>query len=206
MVNTINTETKILSAAKEVFISKGFDGARMQEIADTAQINKALLHYYFRSKENLFKAVFEDTLMQIGPVILEFVTEPIPLEVKIWKFVDDYIEIINRNPKLPLFILNEIRVNPDRFLNYLHINELLDVQILQDQLNQESEKGNYSQVDVRHFMVNVISLTIFPFVGKPIMQQVMRIPDDEWEDFLEERKKIIPQTIMNWIRFDQKVK
>lgn len=206
MVNTINTETKILSAAKEVFISKGFDGARMQEIADTAQINKALLHYYFRSKENLFKAVFEDTLMQIGPVILEFVTAPIPFEVKIWKFVDDYIEIINKNPKLPLFILNEIRVNPDRFLNYLHINELLDVQILQDQLNQESEKGNYSQVDVRHFMVNVISLTIFPFVGKPIMQQVMRIPDDEWEDFLEERKKIIPQTIMNWIRFDQKVK
>ena len=198
-------EEKIIKAAAQVFMEKGKDGARMQEIADTAGINKALLHYYFRSKENLFKAIFEDTLLQIGPVILEFATAPIPLEVKIWKFVDDYIEIIKKNPKLPLFILNEIRVNPDRFLRYLHINELLDVQILQDQLNQESEKGNYNQVDVRHFMVNIISMTIFPFVGKPIIQKAMRISDDEWEDFLEERKRIIPQTIMNWIRFDQKV-
>jgi AcrR family transcriptional regulator len=206
MVNTINTESKILSAAKEVFVSKGYDGARMQEIADTAQINKALLHYYFRSKEKLFKAVFEDTLMKIGPVIKEFVTAPMPLEVKIWKFVDDYIEIIKRNPKLPLFILNEIRVNPERVLNYFNLYDLLNTQILQDQLNRESEKGNYEMVDVAHFVTNVISLTIFPFVGKPILQKTMQIGDEEWESFINERKTIIPKTIMNWIKFDQKVK
>jgi len=205
MVNDLNTEDKILSAAREVFVSKGYDGARMQEIADMAQINKALLHYYFRNKERLFKDVFEETLQQIGPVIIEFASAAIPLEVKIWKFVDDYIEIMKKNPKLPLFILNEIRVNPERVLSYLPINNLLNVQILQDQLNQESERGNFNHVDVRHFMVNVISLTIFPFIGKPIMQQSLQIADDEWEDFLNERKKIIPQTIMNWIRFDQKV-
>ena len=205
MVNDLNTEDKILSAAREVFVSKGYDGARMQEIADMAQINKALLHYYFRNKERLFKDVFEETLQQIGPVIIEFASAAIPLEVKIWKFVDDYIEIMKKNPKLPLFILNEIRVNPERVLSYFPINNLLNVQILQDQLNQESERGNFNHVDVRHFMVNVISLTIFPFIGKPIMQQSLQIADDEWEDFLNERKKIIPQTIMNWIRFDQKV-
>jgi AcrR family transcriptional regulator len=205
MVNTLNTEVKILSAAKEVFIAKGYDGARMQEIADKAQINKALLHYYFRSKEKLFKAVFEDTLMQIGPVLLEFVSAPIPLEVKIWKFVDDYIEIIKKNPKLPLFILNEIRVNPERVLSYLNIQDLLNVQILQDQLNKESEKGYYDIVDVRQFIANVISLTIFPFIGKPLMQKAMQIGDDEWDNFINERKNIIPRTIMNWIKFDQKV-
>ncbi len=120
MVNKVNTEDRILEAAKEVFIAKGFDGARMQEIADTAEINKALLHYYFRNKDKLFEAVFEETLLQIGPMVLSFVNEPIPLEVKIWKFVDDYIEIIRNNPKLPLFILNEIHVNPDRILSFLN--------------------------------------------------------------------------------------
>ena len=205
MVKTINTESKILEAAKEVFVSKGYDGARMQEIADQAKINKALLHYYFRNKEKLFAFVFEDTLKQIGPIILDFVRDNIPLEVKIWRFVDNYIEIMKKNPKLPLFILNEIRVNPQRVLNFLNINLLLDVNVLQKQLNQETEKEGLLPVDVQHFMVNVISMTIFPFIGKPIIQQTLQVDDDEWEKFVEERKKIIPQTIMNWIRFNQKV-
>jgi len=205
MVKDINTEDKILRAAKEVFISKGFDGARMQEIANMAKINKALLHYYFRSKEKLFEAVFEDTLQQIGPVILDFVNDSIPLEVKIWRFVDNYIEIMKKNPKLPLFILNEIRVNPQRVLNYLNINVLLNVQALQEQLNHESEKGGFNPVDVKQFMVNIISMTIFPFIGKPIIQKALQVNDNEWDKFLEERKRVIPLTIMNWIKFDQKV-
>ena len=205
MVKTINTESKILEAAKEVFVSKGYDGARMQEIADQAKINKALLHYYFRNKDKLFASVFEDTLKQIGPVILDFVRDTIPLEVKIWRFVDNYIEIIKNNPKLPLFILNEIRVSPQRVLNFLNINLLLNVNVLQEQLNRETEREGLLPIDVKHFMVNVISMTIFPFIGKPIIQQTLQVDDDEWEKFVEERKKIIPQTIMNWIKFNQKV-
>jgi AcrR family transcriptional regulator len=205
MVNKINTEDRILEAAKEVFIGKGFDGARMQEIADTAKINKALLHYYFRNKDKLFAAVFEDTLLQIGPVVLNFVNEPIPLEVKIWKFVDEYIEIIRKNPKLPLFILNEIHVNPERVLSFLNINALLDTKVLQDQLNKETDVNNIERIDVKHFVVNILSMTIFPFIGKPIMQKALNIKNDDWEKFLEERKRIIPQTIMNWIKFNQKV-
>jgi TetR/AcrR family transcriptional regulator len=205
MVKEINTEYRILDAAKEVFLSKGFDGARMQEIADTAGINKALLHYYFRSKEKLFEAVFEEVLQHLGPVILEFVNEPIPLEVKVWRFVDNYIEIIKKNPKMPLFILNELRVNPGRVLNYLNIGLLMNVDSLQKQLNQETEKGGFKWVDARHFMVNMISMTLFPFIGKPLIEKILNIEDADWNEFLNERKKIIPQTIMNWIRFDQKV-
>ena len=205
MVNKVNTEQRILDAAMEVFIAKGFDGARMQEIADLADINKALLHYYFRSKDKLFEAVFLETLLRIGPMVLSFVNEPIPLEVKIWKFVDDYIEIIKNNPKLPLFILNEIHVNPDRVLNFLNIGAFLDTDVLQEQLNKETELNNLGQVDVKHFVVNILSMTIFPFIGKPIMQKTLQIKEDDWEKFLDERKRIIPQTIMNWMKFNQKV-
>lgn len=205
MVKYFSTEDRILDAAKEVFLSKGFDGARMQEIADTAGINKALLHYYFRSKEKLFEAVFEEVLQHLGPVILEFVNEPIPLEVKVWRFVDNYIEIIKKNPKMPLFILNELRVNPDRVLNYLNIPLLMDVDSLQEQLNQETERGRFKWVDARHFVVNMISMTLFPFIGRPMIETILHIDHADWNGFLNERKKIIPQTIMNWIRFDQKV-
>jgi len=205
MVNTLKTEVRILEAAKQVFIAKGFDGARMQEIADQAQINKALLHYYFRSKDKLFEAVFEDTLHQIGPVISGLVNEPIPLEIKVWKFVDGYIEIIRKNPKLPLFILNEIRVNPDRVLGFFNLDTLLDTKVLQDQLDKEADKHNYNRIDVRHFVVNILSMTIFPFIGKPIMQKALNIQEESWETFLEERKRIIPETIMNWLKFNQTV-
>ena len=205
MVKDINTEDRIRAAAREVFLSKGFDGARMQEIADTAGINKALLHYYFRSKENLFEAVFEEVLQHLGPVILEFVNDQIPLEVKVWRFVDNYIEIIKRNPDMPLFILNELRVNPGRVLNYLNIAMLMNVDSLQQQLNQETEKGGYKWVDARHLMVNMVSMTLFPFIGKPMIETILRVKDADWNEFLNERKKIIPQTIMNWVRFDQKV-
>jgi AcrR family transcriptional regulator len=205
MVNKENTEGRILDAAMEVFIAKGFDGARMQEIADFADINKALLHYYFRSKDKLFEAVFQETLLRIGPMVLSFVNEPIPLEVKIWKFVDDYIEIIKNNPKLPLFILNEIHVNPDRVLNFLNIGAFLDTDVLQEQLNKETDVSGLSRIDVKHFVVNILSMTIFPFIGKPIMQKTLKIKEDEWGKFLEERKRIIPQTIMNWIKYNQKV-
>jgi hypothetical protein len=138
-------------------------------------------------------------------MILSFVNEPIPLEVKIWKFVDEYIEIIKNNPRLPLFILNEIHVNPDRVLNFLHIGAFLDTDVMQEQLNKETELNNLDQIDVKHFVVNILSMTIFPFIGKPIMQKTLKIKEDDWEEFLEERKRIIPQTIMNWIKFNQKV-
>lgn len=205
MVKSLNTEEKILEAARDVFVSRGFDGARMQDIADKAQINKALLHYYFRSKERLFKDVFKRTLDQIGPVIFDFVNEQIPLEVKIWKFVDNYIEIIRKNPKLPLFLLNEMSVNPERVLQYLNFDTLVNLDAVQDQLDTLRDKSGLSKIDARHFIVNVISMTIFPFLGKSIIQRNFKILDKDWDLFLEERKRIIPETIMSWIRFDQKV-
>ncbi len=200
MVKNKNTEETILESAREIFIKKGFDGARMQEIADHAGINKALLHYYYRNKENLFAAIFENTLRQISPHIMDLFNDEIPLEVKVWKFVDNYIELIRKYPRLPLFILNEINVNPGRILEYLKFTDLVEFDKLEKQLSEEHKKGNIIKVDVKHFIVNILSLTIFPFAGKLIIRKNLQIDDRAWEEFIEERKKVIPETIMNWIR------
>ncbi|NTW33144.1 MAG: TetR/AcrR family transcriptional regulator, partial [Bacteroidetes bacterium] len=102
------TEKLILKAAKKVFIDKGFDGARMQEIADLAGINKALLHYYFRSKEKMFDAVFEDVFMQFLPEVTEVMNSEITLFDKIKTFVDVYITALLKNPHIPIFVLHEL--------------------------------------------------------------------------------------------------
>jgi TetR/AcrR family transcriptional regulator len=199
MVKNKNTEETILDSAREIFMQKGFEGARMQEIADHAGINKALVHYYFRNKEKLFAAIFKDILQQIGPALLTFISEDIPLEIKIWKFVDHYIELIKKFPRMPLFIINELSVNPDRIIRHLQFSNFMDFNKLQKILSEEHEKGKIIRVDVRHFIINIISLTVFPLAAKIIIQKNLNIQDDEWHQFIEDRKKVIPETIMGWL-------
>jgi AcrR family transcriptional regulator len=172
----------------------------MQEIADHAGINKALLHYYFRSKEKLFGAIFTDTLQQIGPALFSFFNEEIPLEVKVWRFVNNYVELIKKYPRLPLFILNEISTNPERIITHLKFSDFIDFKKLENQLREEHEKGNIIDVDVRHFIVNILGMTVFPFAARIIIQKNLGIGDEEWNHFTENRKKVIPETIMNWIK------
>lgn len=200
MVKSKNTEERILESAREIFIHKGFEGARMQEIADHAGINKALLHYYFRGKEKLFSSVFNNIIQQIGPTISVFFNEDIPLEVKVWKFVDNYLELIKRFPQMPLFIMNEISTNPERILKQLNFESYLDFQKLGKQILEEHQEGRIIKVDIKHFIVNIISLTVFPFAAKIIIQKNLGLNEEAWHQFIEERKKVIPQTIMNWIK------
>lgn len=200
MVKSKNTEERILESAREIFIHKGFEGARMQEIADHAGINKALLHYYFRGKEKLFSSVFNNIIQQIGPTISVFFNEDIPLEVKVWKFVDNYLELIKRFPQMPLFIMNEISTNPERILKQLNFESYLDFHKLGKQILEEHQEGRIIKVDIKHFIVNIISLTVFPFAAKIIIQKNLGLNEEAWHQFIEERKKVIPQTIMNWIK------
>src|ERR1035438_8897932 len=113
------TEKKILDAAKIVFLEKGFDGARMQEIADKAKINKALVHYYFRSKDKLFDAIFQEAFQQFLPKVAEVMMTEKPLFEKIEFFIDTYITMLSKNPHLPGFVMHEINRNPGRIVNII---------------------------------------------------------------------------------------
>ena len=119
-----STEERILEAAKKVFIRKGMYGARMQEIADEAGINKALLHYYFRSKNKLFEAIFQEAFHEFVPNAFGILKSDMPFEEKIRLFVSNYIDLISTNPFLPIFIINEINQNPDRLG---HITNMMGV-------------------------------------------------------------------------------
>jgi AcrR family transcriptional regulator len=108
------TEERIFEAATDVFVDKGMDGARMQDIASYAGINKALLHYYFRTKDQLFNAVFEMIARKILKKFAPVFDENLTIEAKIRFFFKEHIAFLQENPKLPGFILNEINRNPAR--------------------------------------------------------------------------------------------
>src|SRR5258706_4583523 len=102
------TEERILDAARKVFVRNGMSGARMQDIADEAGINKALLHYYFKNKRKLFEEIFMEAADELFPRINKIFRSEESLFVKIERFCDEYISVVLENPYLPLFVLNEL--------------------------------------------------------------------------------------------------
>lgn len=207
MINDKNTETVIIEAARDVFIEKGYDGARMAEIAEKAGINKALLHYYYRSKEKLFDLVFGQVLKTVFKEIDSAWSGDSDLEDKIFKFVSSYIRILSKNPFVPYFMLNTIIRYPDKFetfLNKISPNLILNINekfsMIEKTINEESDKDKIKRIDAKELVINILSLTIFPIIAKPVISAVMKINDDEYQKMLDERARRITEFVMSSIK------
>ena len=195
-----STEERILEAARQVFQSKGLQGARMQEIADKAGINKAMLHYYYRSKELLFEAVFKEAANHMFPKIIEFLNNDCPLFEKIESFVDQYITFLLDNKFIPAFVLNEINQNPDRLVNMLGTIKIFKKSKFIKQIEKASKDGIIIPIDPRQLIINIISLCIFPFIGRPIIMALNNFDEKSFYKFIKQRKKVIPKFIINAIK------
>jgi TetR/AcrR family transcriptional regulator len=194
-----NTEERILSAAQTVFIKKGMDGSRMQEIADEAGINKALLHYYFRSKQKLFEAIFSTVFNQIFPDIRNLLYSEKPLEEKLSVFIEKYIDLLLKHPFLPSFILKEINRDPEFLASTIKKQGINPAEIVK-LLDQEMEKGNIRKMDPSELMINILSLSIFPFAARPLLQIMFYNNDQKaYKKLLIQRKDTVKDFIMNSI-------
>jgi AcrR family transcriptional regulator len=195
-----STESRVMEAAKKVFITHGFDGTSMQRIADEAGINKSLLHYYFRSKEKLFSAVFKYAISQFIPQLQGILLSDESLFSKIEKIVSEYMDMLRKNEFIPAFILHEINVNPDRLFDIMQ-GSGLNPQLLLNQLQREIQKGNIRQVDPRQLIVNLLSLCIFPFAARPLLQRILfENKPDSYEQFLSERKREVTRFIIQALK------
>lgn len=198
-----NTEDKIVKAAKTIFIRKGMDGARMQEIANEAGINKALLHYYFRSKQKLFEAIFVNLLTQIFPNITTTLLSEKPIEEKISQFIETYIDMLMQNPYLPAFVLKEINRDSD-FFEKTFANKKIDLSLIFNMLENEMEAGNIRKMNPRDIMANLLAMCIFPFAAKPMLKLLLFGENHkQYDQFLEERKSTIKEFILNSIMLKQ---
>lgn len=196
----MTTEEKIFNAARIIFQKKGFSGARMQEIADEAGINKAMLHYCFKNKELLFKAVFMNAFGQLAPQINEIFISEYSVFDKIKKFTHSYISFVIHNPYLPQFVIQEMNNNPAFVMSFLNNENRPNPSLMIAQIEKEIADGIIKPINPKQLLMDVFSMTVFPFAAQMMMKGMIQISDTEFNQMMEVRKTSIAEQIINSIK------
>ena len=185
-----NTEERILEAAKTVFMKYGLYGARMQDIADTAGINKALLHYYFRNKERLFDEVFEGALSKYFSQMSVIGDKTLPVKERLFRYIDNIIDFFSEYPQMSMFIIKEISMNQELF--HQKVKELKKSSggsMLIPTLEEAMANGEIKPLDPYAFLINLHSLCAYPFIAAPIFKAIATNSKGKWSDPNNERLK-----------------
>jgi len=184
----LSTEEKIKAAARTVFTKKGYAATRTRDIAEESGINLALLNYYFRSKEKLFELIMMEKLNSffgtIAPILGD---KTLTLEQKIAMVAENYTKVLTENPDLPLFILSEMRMNPEQFVTKLPFEKLFESHFIK-QL-QETRPDLHPM----HFLMNILGLTVFPFIVRPVLIASGVLNEKAFNARTEERISLIPK-------------
>ncbi|HRH66068.1 MAG TPA: TetR/AcrR family transcriptional regulator [Bacteroidia bacterium] len=202
-----STEEKIKSAAQLLFTKKGFAAVKTRDIAEAAGINLALLNYYFRSKEKLFNIIMEESLLKfIKGVADQFNNNTGDIAEKIEKLVSSYIDLFSRYPDLPLFILNEIHQHPDKFPAKIETVAGIARSSFVKQIRDAMKSGSVPELHILHFIANLMSLIIFPFIASPMLMKITGVSQKQYHELMQERKKMIPKWIKAILKTNSKIK
>lgn len=199
-------EEIILRAARKAFTQKGLSGARMQDIANTAGINKSLVHYYFESKEKLFALIFEQEFGKFFSNLAAVISSDIPLFEKIEQIVLLDMERLSQFPDMPLFVINEVSRHPEMTMKRLKQLPVRDALVsFQKQISGEIKRGTINKISAEQLLINIQSLSIFPFVAKPMLKNVLRMSEKQYKAMILVRKKEVAGFIINAIRINVKM-
>lgn len=205
MEKDISTEERIKVAARKVFQEKGYGQARTRDIAEEAGINLALLNYYFRSKEKLFDIIMEESMHKVFGVIVGVVNdEALSLSEKIDVIVERYIDSLQENPNLPLFVLSEIQANPKRLMEKAGINNLISHNDLYRQMQEQIDAKKIKGITPLQIFVNIVSMSVFPVIGRPLLINLHApMTEEEYTEFIDQRRVLVPQWIKMMLRLDE---
>lgn len=200
---TLTTEELIINAAAKVFTEKGFAAARMDDIANEAGINRALLHYYYRSKDKMFSIIFEQKFITMFSGIAQIVTSNKPLFEKIADLVEHELTMLVQNPELPLFVLGELSRNPDFIFEKIRNSPYTPgnmFELIEAQVKVEYEKGIIKKIEGASLMINIMALCVYPFAARSLVQFFLKA---DRESFLQQaylRKEGIIDFIISGIK------
>jgi AcrR family transcriptional regulator len=201
MTATSNTEDVIVEAARAVFMQKGFAATRMCDIAQTAGINQALLHYYFRTKDKLFSIVFEKESIHFRSDVLSILNSDLPFFDKLRLMIRKDIEKFKTAPFLPMFVLNEMHSNPERMS---HIASEAKHDLIYDAFCQvvekEQESGRIRRVNPAQLLLSIMGITMFPYLAEPMIKISMDLDDISFSELLEEREEHAMALIENALK------
>ncbi len=195
-----DTGKKILRAAFIEFEEKGYNGARMQAIADRAGINKALLHYHYKSKDALFQIIIRQAFdMFLPKAISTFIGEP-DFFKSIEKFTAAYIDFLSQHPRIPGFVTHEINNNPERIANFFKFSGF-DRNLIKEKVVQAIADKMIDDIEPEQLIVNVISMIIFPFIARPIITGIVLNNDKQaYDEFIKKRKTEVARFVIKAIK------
>ncbi len=198
-----NTEIRIKEAARKLFQEKGFNAVTTREIAESAGINSALLHYYYRSKEKLFRIIMSESLHEMFAFLSSIINnEETNLAEKIDLIVNGYIDVIQNNPNVALFVFNELHTNPQLLIKEINIpQELVSHSYFFKQVEEQIKKKSI-QIATVHIMLNTISLSIMPIIAAPMVAYLFNGKTDDVYQLLDERRKLIPVWVKAMLQLD----
>lgn len=198
-----NIEEQIIKAAATIFVKKGMDGARMQEIAAEAGINQALLHYYFRSKEKLFDAVFSEIINNFLKSVFSSISEKDNFKEFLYDFIVSYSQNITEHAELTKFILWEFQRG-----GKLMIKSLREAQLNGDsapdfiirKIEQAKKEGVIRPIDAQNFLLTLLSTVLYPFIARPIFENIFQIPDMTDAAFIDKRNQEVFDLLWSGIK------
>ena len=189
------TEERIKEAARKVFTQKGFAAARTRDIAEEAGINLALLNYYFRSKERLFDIIMVENIQYFMIDIKDILEgEETSLVEKTELIASKYIDMLVLHPDLPLFILSELRTDPDKLVERMGIKKFFFTTVYFRQLTGFIRSAKI-RINPMHYFINTMALIIFPFISSPILKNLSDLKSEQFSVLMQERKKHIPKWV-----------
>lgn len=188
-----STEEKIKEAARRVFTRKGYAATRTRDIAEESGYNLALINYYFRSKEKLFDLIMVEHLQTFIHSVMGFINDPkTTLQQKIETLISHYIDMLIKNPDLPIFVLSEMNANPVKLAAKMGMNHVKHEDTCLVKQWKEMTAKKPVKINPLHLVLNVLSMTIFPFIASPLFRNRTGINMEEYNRMMEERKKLIP--------------
>jgi AcrR family transcriptional regulator len=197
MAEEQQTEQLIKEKAKILFFQKGILNATTQEIADEAGVNRALIHYYFRSRELMLDMLLDETLMEKKERVRGILSSSAPFREKIARYIDTVVDYGLTYPYLDNFIISETARYPDKVRAFCNRDKTKSSDLIREQLEEEIEAKRMAPISAEHFMVNLSSLCNYPLLAKPVLKIIHGMTDAAYRKFLIERKRIIYMTIFN---------
>ncbi len=199
----LTTEETILQVAERLFLDKGFALTSTTEIAREAGCNQALVHYYFRTKDQLFTTIFKAKITAFANKFFAIYDQGISFEEKIMQIVDAHFDVLTDNPRLPNLILNVVTSDPQRMKGMRDSLGPLAVKMfgkLSEDLRAEVAAGHVRPMEPMELIFDILSLDIFPFVAGGMVRMVWGVDEKGYKDFVNKRRQSVKAVLLNSIR------
>lgn len=195
-----DTRTEIIDAARSEFFTHGYEGARLQRIADEIGVTKAMIHYYFNTKRELFERVFTQSTNEVFGNINDVIKKDIPLFKKIEQLVESCLNKSESQPEVLAFVVTESGRKPEWLQPIFEENLNMELASFEKELEEAASNYQIASVDAQNLLLNIFSLCYYPALSTTINQSLLDTERSANKNGTPvNRKGIILDTILNWL-------